>query len=223
LLNHYFFKKEKAMTLVEVLITLGVIGVIAAITIPQIVGYQQELELKARWKKEYAAISSAVQELISENGGSAVNIRYLPNPIYTNCQTTSSVTIHRQCINALLSEVVSLGQVCNYTINSAGNICWHDPGEWKDRNGNTLNATCFGCAAQILNNGTMLYFNSNLDDTCTSGTTGDVCIRIDIDYNGKRGPNQINKDILSFYITKYGVRPAGDNANYTNAADYLLK
>lgn len=49
----------KAFTLAEVLITLGIIGIIAAITIPTLVKNYQDAQYKSAYKKAYSALSQA--------------------------------------------------------------------------------------------------------------------------------------------------------------------
>ena len=59
-----------AFTLAEVLITLGIIGVIAAITIPNLINNIQERQLKEAWKKEYSVLNQLYQKIANDNGGS---------------------------------------------------------------------------------------------------------------------------------------------------------
>ncbi len=44
---------KKGFTLAEVLITLGIIGIIAAMTIPTLLQNTDEAQLKTAWKKAY--------------------------------------------------------------------------------------------------------------------------------------------------------------------------
>lgn len=53
------FRRRIAFTLAEVLITLGIIGVVAAMTIPTLIQSTQERELKVAWKKVYSTFSQA--------------------------------------------------------------------------------------------------------------------------------------------------------------------
>jgi len=62
-------KNKFAFTLAEVLITLAIIGVIAAITIPSIVANHQKRELETRFAKTYRTLSQAVNLAIAEHGG----------------------------------------------------------------------------------------------------------------------------------------------------------
>ena len=55
---------KKAFTLAETLITLGIIGVVAALTISVIVGKFQKYTLKVEIKKNYSMLSQIQQKLI---------------------------------------------------------------------------------------------------------------------------------------------------------------
>lgn len=60
--------RAKAFTLAEVLITLGIIGIIAALTIPRlIVNYQKHVTI-SKVKKFYTEMNQVMQYSIAENG-----------------------------------------------------------------------------------------------------------------------------------------------------------
>lgn len=59
---------KRAFTLAEVLITLGGIGVIAAMTLPMLVHYYKEQETVAKVKKFYSIFSQAYSRAILDNG-----------------------------------------------------------------------------------------------------------------------------------------------------------
>jgi len=56
-----------AFTLAEVLITLGIIGVVAAMTIPTLINTTQEIEYKTAYKAAYSDISQAFSKAIYDN------------------------------------------------------------------------------------------------------------------------------------------------------------
>ncbi|MCD7879492.1 MAG: type II secretion system GspH family protein [Candidatus Gastranaerophilales bacterium] len=60
---------KRAFTLAEVLITLVIIGVIAAITVPTIMANHQKQETAAKLKKFYSTLSNAIQLEEIENPG----------------------------------------------------------------------------------------------------------------------------------------------------------
>ena len=58
--------KKSAFTLAEVLITLGIIGVVAALTLPSVVANYKEKQLTTAWKKAYSDVANAAL-LMSQN------------------------------------------------------------------------------------------------------------------------------------------------------------
>ena len=58
--------KRVAFTLAEVLITLGIIGVVAALTLPSVVANYKEKQLITAWKKAYSDVANAAL-LMSQN------------------------------------------------------------------------------------------------------------------------------------------------------------
>ena len=53
-------------TLAEVLITLGIIGVVAAMTLSTVISKIQDKQNIAKWKKEYSVISNAFNEVVAD-------------------------------------------------------------------------------------------------------------------------------------------------------------
>lgn len=70
----------KAFTLAEVLITLAIIGIVAAITIPGLVQNYKRKEYSTRLKKFYSTMQQAIQMSELDNG--AVNTWDLPVAVY---------------------------------------------------------------------------------------------------------------------------------------------
>ena len=57
--------KKSAFTLAEVLITLGIIGVVAAMTLPVLTQKYQKMVLKNQYKKVYSTLSQAYSKEFS--------------------------------------------------------------------------------------------------------------------------------------------------------------
>ena len=70
---------KKAFTLAEVLITLGIIGVVAALTIPVLYQKYQDMEFRTAAKKAFAVFAQAVDLAKQDNGGNG-----LPSYYYTS-------------------------------------------------------------------------------------------------------------------------------------------
>lgn len=79
-----------AFTLAEVLITLGIIGVVAALSIPSLSNFFQDKANEVAFKKMYSNLSNAIKEVIQENGGLAYQCFYV-DPAYiakaSECKT----------------------------------------------------------------------------------------------------------------------------------------
>ena len=60
---------KKAFTLAEVLITLGIIGIVAAMTMPQLLPKLEKIKTEAKLKKFYSVIGQSTNTILVENGG----------------------------------------------------------------------------------------------------------------------------------------------------------
>ena len=78
---HTSLKKRAAFTLAEVLITLGIIGVVAAMTMPVIIQNARGKVLQTQLKKAYSILSQATQQFINDE-------QQIPNP--QNCSNPES-------------------------------------------------------------------------------------------------------------------------------------
>ena len=59
---------KQAFTLSEVLITLGIVGVVAALTIPALLANYRKKVLASRLKKSYSVIQNTINTVNTENG-----------------------------------------------------------------------------------------------------------------------------------------------------------
>ena len=104
-INLFTFKKA-AFTLAEVLITLGIIGVVAAMTIPTLIANYQEKVTITRLKEAYSMLSQAYQFAVNENGSPVAMANYFkpylrlsadcvgksPEYVKEHCASTSPLT-----------------------------------------------------------------------------------------------------------------------------------
>lgn len=61
-------KNRSAFSLAEVLITLGIIGIVASMTMPVLIERHQKKVIATSLKKFYTLINQAVQQSIIDNG-----------------------------------------------------------------------------------------------------------------------------------------------------------
>lgn len=187
----------KAFTLAETLITLGVIGVVAAITIPILMNKTNNKETITALKKAYSTLSQAYTLAVQENG----------TPDNWNLHlNTADPNIINNLIPYLNVSKNCIGQAnCNPVINileSDGG----SPGIYAD---------WFNTRPTItLNDGTVLTSVWVHSATCAN-VIGSIpalkneCAAINVDVNGFKKPNQNGIDTFGFYLTKYGIIPAG--------------
>lgn len=62
------FKRILSFTMAEVLITLGIIGIVAAMTLPALIQKYQKQETSARLKKFYTTMNQAIMMSEIDNG-----------------------------------------------------------------------------------------------------------------------------------------------------------
>ena len=92
------FEKSNGFTLAEVLITLGIIGIVAAMTLPALVQNYQKTVLKNQFKKTYSSFYTAIRTA-QTNLGYPVGCSYWTSgqkcsevctkrdPVYNSCQS----------------------------------------------------------------------------------------------------------------------------------------
>ena len=73
----------RAFTLAEVLITLGIIGVVSALTIPNIIGNYQKTVTINQLKVAYSVLSNAIEQAIDEYSGDCEKIYIMGDELGT--------------------------------------------------------------------------------------------------------------------------------------------
>lgn len=184
-------KKQFGFTLAEVLVSLTVIGVVAAMTIPSLMQKTQDEELKAAWKKSYAEIANATNQLAQENGG---NIKGL------------CVDNDNNCFRDLFITYLKYTKMCNS--GQTFGKCWHTAGKFWYLDG-TETSDWAGGSGLILNNGNLVRFWHTSQDCNDTQFNIPRCGSITYDINGFKAPNRFGKDIFAVNITTNGLKPFG--------------
>ena len=63
----FTIKKFKAFTLAEVLITIGIIGIVAALTLPTLIGNYRKSVVENKLKSTYSQLANMLQIVNTEN------------------------------------------------------------------------------------------------------------------------------------------------------------
>ena len=172
-------KHRKAFTLAEVLVTLAIIGVLAAVVIPGLLNSYQEKQFKIQAKKKFTELSQITLKLQAENNGTLVGLFVDP----ANDNTVR---------DKYLQHMRGIKKTCNA---GGSTECWHS--EWKWLNGNSFTDSLGYTSRAVLNDGTLLAFDY-IDSNCLPHR----CAYIIIDVNGFKGPNTVGKDIFFMSIVR---------------------
>ncbi|MBQ8458994.1 type II secretion system protein [bacterium] len=188
---------KNGFTLAEILITIGIIGVVSAMTIPILMDKVREKVLVHKLQDAYAIFSQAYKLAIAENGSAdgwditrAQKVYDIMKPhlkIAKSCGTGSGC--YAQHYKALFND--------NFYV---------DP--------NTHSAYVKG----MLLNGISFDYWVNGENGCPN----DFCFAIHVDVNGTDKPNQAGVDYFSFAAGVDGLRPS-DGINFTSEYNETCK
>lgn len=182
---------NKAFTLAEVLITLGVIGVIAALTIPTLVANYQKIQYFTAFKKGYAEVSQIVEALILENGDIA-----------------STISSYGDLTKAISSKVKVI-KTC--PLGTMDGECMPADGIRLDKVAYTTNFSDYDRLVFPDGQAIEIGIQDNNCSTTYSSLTN-FCGVIDLDTNGVKPPNQKGRDIFQLVLANNKLYAEGDPA-----------
>ena len=209
-------KKYTGFTLAEVLISLAIIGVVAALTIPALVQKYQERAWITGAKKFYSIMNQAVQMAVLEHG----------TPDQWGITKDDSTPMAEYVLPYLKHA-----KICG----TDGKSKCHTAQKLYKRDGNYYGAEIFngssgdGRTGLQLADGMIVGTYTKFDqgdgqdglEVCTNslgtGSAAAICGEYMVDVNGSASPNTYGKDIFIFDLAKDGtIIPAGAR-NYTSA------
>jgi len=204
-LRQFNFKKA-AFTLAETLITLAIIGVIAAMTIPTLLKKYEEQKTVSRLLKVQSTLSNAFMMAQNEHG----------NISTWNVQDDNMDSV-RECFS-YIEPYLKIVKKCD---NKSG--CW--AGSTKALSGQIAlwsgnGHIGSGYIGAVLFDGTNIIFDTIGYYREFFGLPADVYPMpyIWVDVNGNKKPNIVGRDIFAFGLTKRGVLPLGVNDNSQNCS-----
>lgn len=192
---------SKGFTLAEVLITLGIIGVVAAMTIPTVLQNMRDQSTVSALKKAQSTLSQAFLQAIKDNG--TPDLWDIP-----------AGTVGSENLLNILATYLNVTNKCGDTSG-----CF-PPEKYKQLNGTDESGVPMdspnGYAKAVLADGTLLSVTSYGD--CSWSAADDnlllqnECGELHVDINGFKKPNQYGIDMFIFYIGKNGIAPIGTKA-----------
>lgn len=231
---------KKAFTLAEVLITLGIIGVVAAMTIPTLVGKYKDKELTTRAKKTYNVIGNALQLAQVAYGTPGDN-----SSLFSSGKSSVEVTKE-------MAKYFNGAKYCDSGANAKGckhlnyKIKYAQPLQTSSSGNNAAMTDMTGYSRIILNDGTVIGISTkanncepyiasgaiyNSDGTLKKDADGNVvrwesirseCGTIVFDTNGYKEPNQFGRDAFSIIVNKGGLGTGYWGATGTTSLNNIL-
>ncbi len=205
--------KKRAFTLAEVLITLGIIGVVAAMTLPTLIQKNNDRVTITKLKKFMSVMNSAITMAINENG--PIESWDLVVSNYDE-ELGGATPEAKEGKDAFLKKYI-----LPYVKYSS--YCLYSDSTCKKYDRYSLDGTSFASWTNrvVLADGSVLtgaYINY---EDC-AGHVGDskplqnVCGQFFYDVNGAgHPPNKTGEDVFVFWFTKYGVVPLGTQTETT--------
>ena len=173
-------------TLAEVLITLGIIGIVAAMTLPSLINHYRDRQILSQFNSAISILSNGFTHMANDNGGQLTNLfgpwgdfRHLTKDFYDQYFKLVKMCIpygsYKDCIPYkiyALDKTTEAPEVCG---------TYHHVG--------------------ILENG--MIFCLGMPNGRAEGYEDYFTISVDL--NGAKKPNVLGIDIFSFYINNSGI------------------
>ena len=198
---------KTGFTLAEVLITLVIIGVIAALTVPTLIQNTQKQEYVSALKKAYSTLSQAAQMIIAEEGSPKCDEGGWA------CSLASVRDLFRSRMNTL--------KICETTSQCV------DFNSYKGLRGDHQSVLrhiggSFGNYGFVTADGAAIFPISVVNQCNASDYAGywtgakNWCALFIVDTNGAKAPNTYGRDVHQFILKENGIYPAGCEANFCN-------
>lgn len=187
------FEIFKAFTLAEILITLGIIGVVASLTIPNLIKSYQKQATVSRVEKIYSEIFEALKMSEANNGLSET----------WSWSDTIDLNLTKNFASKYFYPYIKTIKQCNNDDSS----CWKNPISLDHTSGYLQNSTANTLTA-LINGGYSIYF-------WTGGNPYPNHVKIWFDIDGPlKGEGMLGKDIfgLVYYL---------DNTTYNKGLSFL--
>ena len=185
--------RRAAFTLAEVLITLGIIGVVAALTLPTLIQNHQKQVYVTQLKKAYSTINNAYNKMAADEGVVDWNQTYCSSFLWVENDLEATNANVNECFDRIAKQMKVIkykryGEPCNETwcefFGSDSNDYW-------------LNLT----SIMVTADGITYLFNC-----------GSAYIDILVDVNGvTKGPNKAGRDVFEF------TQKTSDSGSYYNS------
>ena len=199
-------KRKFAFTLAEVLITLGIIGVVAALTIPNLIQEYQKKQWVAGLQRGYSTLNQVFKNAMAEDLVSDVTQTELYNAIPTDGYGGHQIfdpSLDYSLFTEQLKKYLKITKVCNPTDDPLNDPCYGI--SYVNLDGENLdNYFVQAHRLKVYTADGIVYYFYNLFDGGLTEFGGLLHGVIEIDVNGDAGPNQFGRDLFPVMLLKNG-------------------
>ena len=195
-----YLHKRTAFTLAEVLITLGIIGIVAALTLPVIISDVKNSQLEAGLKKAYSVLGQALNMYQAENGeriiaGDATNRRMIKSYLMQYIKSA------KDCGFGGSDNKEGLEKACLPNNYKGIDGDFNGSAKYETYNGKSSIALDYFDDGQFVTPDGMLILIEN-----SGGQWFGDQVFISVDVNGyNKKPNRLGQDLFMFQIDKNGA------------------
>lgn len=207
--------KTKGFTMAEVLITLGIIGIVAAMTLPSLINNKRNKALETAFKKNYSVIEQALNMYYAQNGERLTKDTIAQGHLKGTIIKYFNVLV--DCGRGSESSASALEKTCIPNYENEGSTDKNST-NYKTFNGKTnIYLRPFDDGQFVLNDGSLIL----LEDSTPRN------LYISVDVNGyKQNPNRLGQDLFMFQISEQGkLLPMGAEGTtyYRETDEYCSK
>ena len=188
LTTHYSLKQILAFTLAEVLIILGIIGIVATLTLSTVINNTQNKQLETLFKKSSSSLLQISQRVVLEDYGGQIP----DNELWTSLEHYAKYLNGTHCVGTSDGGCPA---------NSGTNYCTFMNNNYKDFSGKVV-AGCLGndYVVNVIDGSTYYFDYANPVEINNFGRQ-----QVVVDINGwKKGPNKLGHDMFLFQINRDG-------------------
>lgn len=188
--------KRLAFTLAEILIVIGIIGIVAEMVIPSLISNVQVQTTITLLQKAYNETSSAINQ-IATDGGCIDDL---------GCSGIFAAGTDNTSFGQAFTKYFKVARDCG--INSANGKCWADQTN-NNYDGSSASNTYFntnGYYTFLTADGMSFALNNS---STASGCSTSYCGFIVVDINSNKGPNTLGRD--TFFFLPYTKASPGSN------------
>jgi len=184
------YRQNHAFTMAEVLVTIGIIGVIAAMTLPSIISKHRGKVLEAQLKKNYSMLQQALLEMY-RGEGQEISIKNYTRHDFTNKFAYYILNTKKFSAGTITSTEALDGGSSEETIYTLK--------DYRTYTNKQVNASHLDDGLILFNDGRRIYIDTG------TGPLSPNNILLTIDINGVQNkPNRWGFDFFTFEIMRDG-------------------